>query len=286
MKTYNDVYLSTRRKLRDVAGGAHDLEARLIISHASGNSREQLLSRSKFYITDPDILKAIDDMVQRRLEGEPVAYLVGEWEFYGLPIYVNRDVLIPRVDTEVLAEMAIKLMKKRSGHTRLLDLCTGSGCVGLAIAATVPDCRVALADNSERAIAVCKSNMIKNNISRNVTPIVLNALESPPALLGTFDAIVCNPPYIPTGDISKLDKSVSKYEPVSALDGGEDGLDFFRAIASRWMDVLNKGGHILFECGFGQAQSVCKILEDSGYKEIITHLDTQRIERVIQATRI
>ena len=284
MKTYNDLYLSTRRKLRDVAGGAHDLEARLIISNASGKSREELLSHSKFFVTDPDVIEVVEAMVQRRLDGEPVAYLVGEWEFYGLPMYVNRDVLIPRVDTEVLAETAIKLMKKRSGHTRLLDLCTGSGCVGLAIAATVPDCRVALADNSERAIAVCKSNMIRNNITRNVTPIVLNALESPPALLGTFDAIVCNPPYIPTADIKKLDKSVSKYEPISALDGGEDGLDFFRAIASRWTILLNKGGNILFECGFGQAQSVCKILEENGYKDIVTHLDTLGIERVIQAT--
>ena len=286
MKTYNDIYLSTRRKLRDVAGGAHDLEARLIISNASGKSREELLSQSKFFVTDPDILEVIDDMVKRRLDGEPVAYLVGEWEFYGLPMNVNRDVLIPRVDTEVLAETAIKLMKLRSGHTRLLDLCTGTGCVGLAIAATVPDCRVALADNSERAIAVCKSNMIKNNISRNVTPIVLNALESPPALLGTFDAIVSNPPYIPTDDIKQLDKSVSKYEPVYALDGGPDGLDFFRAISSKWMGLLNKGGHMLFECGFGQAESVRKILEENGYKEIITHLDTQGIERVIQATRL
>ena len=284
MKTYNDIYLSTRRKLRDVAGGAHDLEARLIISNASGKSREELLSHSKFYVTDPDILEVIDAMVQRRLDGEPVAYLVGEWEFYGLPMYVNRDVLIPRVDTEVLAEIAIKLMKKRSGHTRLLDLCTGSGCVGLAIAATVPDCRVALADCSERAIAVCKSNMIRNNITRNVTPIILNALDSPPALLGTFDAIVCNPPYIPTEDIKKLDKSVSKYEPILALDGGADGLDFFRAIASKWTVLLNKSGYILFECGIGQAQSVCRILEENGYKDIVTHSDTLGIERVVQAT--
>ena len=284
MKTYNDIYLSTRRKLRDVAGGAYDLEARLIISHASGKTREELLSHSRFFVTDPEILNAVDDMVRRRLEGEPVAYLVGEWEFYGLPMYVNTDVLIPRVDTEVLAETAIKLMKKRSGHTRLLDLCTGTGCVGLAIAATVPDCRVALADSSERVIAVCKLNMIRNNISRNVTPIVLNALESPPALLGTFDAIVCNPPYIPTEDIKNLDKSVSKYEPHRALDGGEDGLDFFRAVTSKWTVLLNKGGHLLFECGIGQAESVREILRENGYKEIITHTDTQGIERVIQGT--
>ena len=284
MKTYNDIYLSTRRKLRDVAIGAHDLEARLIVSHACGKTRDELISHSKFFVTDPEILKAVDDMVERRLNGEPVAYLVGEWEFYGLPIYVNSDVLIPRDDTEVLAETAIKLMKKRSGHTRLLDLCTGTGCVGLAIAATVPDCRVVLADNSERAITVCKSNMIRNNITRNVTPIVLNALEPPPALLGTFDAIVCNPPYIPTDFIKELDKSVSKFEPLAALDGGQDGLDFFRAVASKWTHLLIKGGHMLFECGFGQADSVREILQENGYKDIIIHLDTQGIERVVQGT--
>ena len=284
MKTYNDIYLSTRRKLRDVAAGAHDLEARLIVSHASGKSREELISHSKFFVTDHDVLNALDDMVERRLGGEPVAYLVGEWEFYGLPINVNRDVLIPRVDTELLAETAIKLMKKHSGHTRLLDLCTGTGCVGLAIAATVPDCRVVLADNCERAIAVCKSNMLRNNITRNATPIILDALEPPPALLGTFDAIVCNPPYIPTEDIKTLDKSVSGFEPLSALDGGPDGLEFFRAITSKWTFLLSKGGHLLFECGYGQAQSVRVILEENGYKEIVTHVDTKGIDRVIQGT--
>jgi release factor glutamine methyltransferase len=267
-----------------VSHGAHDLEARLIVAHASGKTREELLNLSKYFVTDSAILNSVEDMVRRRIEGEPVAYLVGEWEFYGLPMYVNSDVLIPRMDTELLAEVAINIMKKRGGNTRLLDLCAGSGCVGLAIAANVPDCRVILADNSEKALAVCRANMIRNRISRNVTPIDVDALGPPPALFGTFDAIVCNPPYIPTDDIKDLDISVRNYEPLVALDGGADGLKFFRAIAANWTAALKRGGNMLFECGIGQKDAVYRILEDNGYKKIEVHRDTLNIERVIVGT--
>ena len=284
MTTFNELYLTTRRKLRDVSHGAHDLEARLIVAHAAGKTREELVNSSKFFVTDSAIINSVNDMVRRRIEGEPVAYLVGEWEFYGLPMYVNSDVLIPRVDTEVLAEAAINIMKKRGGNTRLLDLCAGSGCVGIAIAANVPDCRVILADNSEKALAVCRANMIRNHISRNVTPIDADALGSPPTLLGTFDAIVCNPPYIPTEDIKDLDVSVRNYEPMVALDGGADGLKFFRAIAANWTAMLKKGGNILFECGVGQKAAVCEILEENGFRKIEVHRDTLNIERVVVGT--
>ena len=281
MNTYNDIYLGARRRLRAAGVGMHDLEARLIVAHASGKTREELLSLSRFYVTDVSITRAVDEMVQRRLDGQPIAYIVGEWEFYGLPLYINETVLIPRNDTELLAEEAIKLMKRRGVQTRLLDLCAGSGCIGLAIAANVPDCRVVLADNSEHALAVCRANMLRNRLSRNVTAIAADALEPPPSLLGTFDAIVSNPPYIPTGELVDLDVSVRDYEPITALDGGPDGLYFFRAIVTNWPAMLKPGGYLALECGIGQAQAVREIMDDGGLSKIKTFTDTQGIERVI-----
>ena len=281
LKTYNDIYLSTRRRLHAAGIAAFDLEARLIVGHASSKSREELVSSSRFFVMDSAVIHAVDDMIERRLGGEPVAYIVGEWEFYGLPMIVSDAVLVPRVDTEVLADTAISLMKQRGGRTRLLDLCAGSGCVGIAVAANVPDCRVVLADNSPQAMAICRANMLKNRVSRNTTAIEIDALQIPPTLLGIFDAIVSNPPYIPTEEISGLYPSVRDYEPISALDGGPDGLDFFRFIAGNWHVLLRQGGHLAFECGMGQAGVVRVIMEDSGFRNIKTHADTLNIQRVI-----
>ena len=284
MNTYNDIYLNARRKLRTAGIEAHDLEARLIVAYASGKTREELLASSRLYVTDSAVTDAVDDMIKRRLSGEPAAYIVGEWEFYSLPITVNESVIIPRTDTELLADVAIKLMKRRGWQTRIIDLCAGSGCVGLAIAANVPSCRVVLADISENALAVCRTNMLRNNLSRQVTAIEVDVIDTPPALLGVFDAIVCNPPYIPTRELKDLEHSVRDFEPVLALDGGPDGLYVIRAIASNWPALLKPAGNIVLECGIGQAEAVREILEDSGFKDIKTCIDTLGIERVVMGT--
>ena len=273
--------MKARRSLRAAGIAAHDLEARLIVAHAAGKTREELLNSGRFYIADNEIVDAVDMMIERRLSGEPVAYIVKEWEFFGLPLTVDETVLIPRVDTELLAGEAIKLLKSRAGQTRALDLCTGSGAIGLAIAANVKNCRVVLADNSVRALAMCRTNMLRNRLSRSVTAIVADALETPPALLGAFDAIVANPPYIPTGELAGLDPSVRDYEPAEALDGGADGLDFFRAIVERWPALLKQGGFMALECGEGQAETVRVLLRDNGFHRITTHVDTLGIERVV-----
>jgi len=284
MNTYNDIYLDSRRRLRAAGVEAHDLEARLIVAHASGKTREELLTSSRLFVTDAVILRSVEEMIERRLGGEPVAYIVGEWEFYGMPLIVNESVLIPRIDTEILAEAAIKMMKRRGWQTRIIDLCAGSGCLGLAVAAHVPTCRVVLADISEQALAVCRANMLKNALSRQVTAIEVDVMETPPALLGVFDAIVCNPPYIPTRDLVNLDPSVRDYEPILALDGGPDGLYVIRAIASNWASMLKPAGNLALECGIGQAAAVCEIMEDSGFREIKTLVDSLGIDRVVVGT--
>jgi len=281
MNTYNDIYLDSRRKLRAAGVEAHDLEARLIVAHAAGKTKEELLTSSRLYVTDPAIQRLVDEMIERRLGGEPVAYIVGEWEFYGIPIIVNESVLIPRIDTELLADVAIRMIKKRGWQTRLIDLCTGSGCVGLAVASHAPNCRVVLADVSEHALAVCRANMLRNTLSRHVTAIEVDVIETPPALLGMFDAIVSNPPYIPTRELKTLDRSVRDYEPILALDGGPDGLYVIRAIAANWSAMLKPSGILALECGIGQAEAVREIMEDSGFKEIKAYKDTLGIDRVV-----
>lgn len=284
MDTYNDIFLRARRKLRGAGVEAFDLEARLIVAHASGRTREDLLRSSRLFVPDSAISRAADEMIDRRLAGEPVAYIVGEWEFFSLPVIVNDSVLIPRTDTEVLAAETIKLLRQLGRQTRILDLCAGSGCVGLAVAANVPSCRIVLADSSDKALAVCRANMLRNNLSRNMTAIEADVLDQPPALLGSFDAIVSNPPYIPTADLIALDPSVRDYEPVLSLDGGPDGLYFFRAIVTNWTMLLKQDGFLSLECGAGQAPMLREIMRDGGLRDLRTFTDTLGIERVVIGT--
>jgi len=283
METYNDVYLRIRKRLKQAGIESPEFEAKLIVAHGANRTREQLLAMSKIFASDTKIKKTIEQSVERRLKGEPLAYVLGEWEFYGIPINVNPNVLIPRIDTEVLAREAINLLSRKVWQTRMLDMCAGSGCIGLAVAANVPGCRIVMADISESALAVCRSNMLANNLSRHITAIEADALKSPPSLLGAFDVIVSNPPYIPTAEIQTLDRSVKDYEPIEALDGGEEGLDYFYSITEKWRKLLKPGGNLAFECGVGQASSVRYIMKQNGFKDIKIFKDTLGIERVLTA---
>jgi len=281
VETYNDIYLRVRKTLKHAGIESCEFEARFIVSICANRSREELLAIGMVYATDPKIKQRIEESLKRRLSGEPLAYVLGEWEFYGIPVKVNEHVLIPRTDTEVLAKEAINLLKRKVWQTRLLDLCTGSGCIGLAIAANVPNCRLVLIDSSEQALSVCRANMLKLNLSRNITAMDADVLKKPPAILGEFDVIVSNPPYIPRGDIESLDTSVKDYEPIMALDGGEDGLDYYRAIAENWSKLLKTGGHLALECGINQSAAVRYILKQNGFGDVKTYKDTLGIERVI-----
>ena len=279
--TYNDLYLDTRQKLRAAGIEAAQLEARELVCCAAGKSRDQFYRDMALYASD-QVVEKLAELLARRLAGEPVAYLIGEWEFYGLSLDITPDVLIPRMDTEVLAERAILLARAAGEGARVLDLCAGSGCVGLAVAANVPGCRVVLADLSEAALQVCKRNVRRNDLNARVTCVQANALAKPDPTLWDFDVIACNPPYIPSGDIAGLDVCVRDYEPRSALDGGADGLDFYRAIAEHWGKALRLGGSLVFEVGIGQAPDVEQILAANGFEQIQTTQDTQGIWRVVE----
>ena len=279
--TYNNLYLDVRQRLLEAGVENAQLEARELVCAASGKSREQYYRDMALYASDA-MEEKLDQLVQRRIAGEPVAYIIGEWEFYGLTLTVNQDVLIPRMDTEVLAERAILLARAAGEGARVLELCAGSGCVGLAVATNVPQCRVVLADLSEAALKICKQNIRRCDLNARVTCVQADALQPPDGALWDFDVIACNPPYIPTGDLAGLDPSVRDFEPRSALDGGPDGLDFYRAVASQWGPALRLGGSLLFEVGIGQAPDVENLMTEHGFTGIQSSQDTQGIWRVVE----
>lgn len=280
--TYNDLYLDVRRQLRESGVEASTLEARELVCFGTGKSREELARDSRLYAS-PEREAQVRRLVERRMAGEPVAYLIGEWEFYGLPLDISRDVLIPRADTEVLAEQAIAYIQTL-GECRVLDLCAGSGCVGLAIASQCPQARVALGEIDDSALKICRQNIRRNNLSARVSPIQMDAREKPARSLGEFHCIVSNPPYIPSGDIAGLEVSVRDYEPHMALDGGADGLDFYRVITQQWKDTLVPGGRLYFEVGVGQADPVLRLMRSQGFGDLQIIKDHHKIPRVVLGT--
>ena len=283
VKTYSQLYLDCRRALRTQEAD-HDATfiARQFLCHFSGRPFEKLLGDLNLYVGD-DLCEAMEDATRRYLQGEPLAYILGEWEFYGMDLYVTPSVLIPRDDTCAVVQLAINQALFLPEGPRLLDLCTGSGCIGLALASRIKDARVTLADLSKDAMAVARKNIARHKLSGRVSVVQLNALETPPAFLGKFDMIVSNPPYITGEEMKELDHSVVDYEPHMALFGGEDGLDFYRAIAKNYRAALKPGGYLAFEYGDTQADDVCRILEENGYQIVERTKDFNDRERAVLA---
>jgi release factor glutamine methyltransferase len=279
-KTYNDHYIRARKALKAAGVSSYSLEARILVAHAAGKPMDKFMAGLNLYTGD-EMEKTVDNLIAQRLSGEPVAYITGEWEFYGLPFLVDRSVLIPRVDTEVLVDTVLNYARASRPDARILDLCAGSGCIGCALARNLPKSRVVLGDVSMEAVSICRRNVLLNNLSPRVTSIDLDAREDPPMLVGSFDIIVSNPPYIPSGEIDGLDVSVRDYEPHLALDGGNDGLDFYRIIIEKWTPILRPGGYLFFEVGQGQADEVSKLLRLGGFKNVTAYKDTLDIDRVI-----
>ena len=281
-RRYSELYISLRNALSGAGVEAADVEARLIAATASGKTTAQLLRDLTLYDID-EVERRAGDMLSRRLAGEPVAYITGVWEFRGLPMEVSPEVLIPRIDTEVLAEEAIRHLTRTRRDARVLDLCSGTGCVGLAIADALPQSRVVLADISAEAMEISRRNAARNRLAGRVSYMLCDATEPPPVMSGTFDVIVSNPPYIPTIDILTLDPSVRDYEPIWALDGGADGLDFYRAILKNWLGALRQGGAVFFEVGEEQAGPVKDLMRMAGLHDAVSVKDTRGTERVVKA---
>ena len=284
VKKYADLYLDARQTLIDAGEIPREagVLARQLLAFVSGKSHAQLIADSEKYAQD-DVIDAMNAAVKRLAAGEPMAYVMGEWDFYGLTLTVTPDVLIPRDDTVALAETAINQALFLEEKPRILDLCTGSGCIGLAIASRVKDAKVTLADLSREALAVAKKNVTNHKMTGRVSCIQVDALKEPPAFLGQFDMIVSNPPYITTDEMKELERSVSEYEPHLALWGGEDGLVFYRAITNNFRKCLKPGGYLCYEFGDTQADDVCRILTEAGFTVLQRVRDYNDRERAVIA---
>ena len=287
MKTYNDIYIEAKKILKAAAGegtpeelnATASTEARLLMAFAAEKTVSEFVRDIRLYTTADYEARAME-LIKRRADGEPAAYITGGWEFFGLPMIITPDVLIPRIDTEVIAQAAIDLVGAVE-KPRVLDLCTGSGCIGTAIAANVPNARLVLADKSAAALKVARQNTLINKVSSRSICLEADALAGPGPMLSGFDLLVSNPPYIPAGDIPGLDASVREFEPMMALDGGDDGLIFYRAICEKWQPAIKTGGWLVFECGIGQSDDIRSIGEAAGLEWVESIKDTLDIERAI-----
>lgn len=280
MKTYNDLYITTRNSLRAAGVEACQLEAKLIVSTAAEKTIDKMLRDLNLFSSDK-VEKKTEELLKRRLDGEPVAYITGKWEFYGLPMIVTPDVLIPRMDTEVLVDAVKEILVGVKMDARILDLCCGSGCIACAIGHELPATKITGVDISAAALEVCRKNISINRMNSRISCIQADALSSPPMSLGNYDVIVSNPPYIASSEISTLDKSVKDYEPMWALDGGADGLKFYKAILKYWKSLIKPGGALVFEVGEGQAEQVSDLIMSAGFKSTYYKSDTLGIRRAV-----
>lgn len=257
-----------------ILGNDKKTEAELIVMHCVGaNTKTELYDGRRLEV---EIFKRCKKYAENRLTGAPLQYILGVTCFYGMEFKTDTRALIPRFDTEILAEQAIKTVNKKERPT-VLDLCTGSGCIGIAVKKNC-DCEVYASDISEEAITLAKENADYNGVEINFKSGSLFA----PFKKDKFDIIVCNPPYIPSSDINGLDSEVKDYEPRLALDGGVDGLNFYRDICVQAKKHLKKGGYLLLEVGINQADDVVKMLD--GYEvEVIKDYNNPPVDRVISA---
>ena len=283
VKKYGDLYLQCRRALLQTEDAqTAGLMARNLVAYYSGKRQEEVLRDRDLYAGEETCAK-VESATERLLRGEPLPYVLGEWEFYGLTLQVNPSVLIPRDDTCAVVGLAVNQAIFLPADPRILDLCTGSGCIGLALASRIKDARVTLADISKEALAVAKKNIASNKFSSRVSCVQADALSAAPAFLGKFDMIVSNPPYITGPEMAELPYSVKNFEPYLALYGGRDGLDFYRSIAANYSKALKPGGFLALEFGMGQGDDVCRILTENGYTILERTKDFNDRERAVLA---
>ncbi len=283
VKSLSQLYSDTRRALLPSEGADRaGMLARELLRFVTGKTTAQILADLNFYASGEQCDR-IEACTARLLQGEPLAYILGEWEFYGLPLYVDRRVLIPRDDTCAVTDLAIQQALFLGQNPRILDLCTGSGCIGLAIASRVPDAKLTLADISKDALAVAKKNAARNRLSPRVSAVQADAAGEPPSYLGKFDMIVSNPPYVTGPEMGELPVSVRDFEPHLALNGGPDGLDFYRSILRHYSASLKPGGYMCFEFGMGQGDAVCDLLRRFEYEILERSRDYAGRERAVIA---
>ena len=269
MVKLRDAYKKAQEILKE--NGIEDFkpDAFFLIEGIFKVKRAELLSDKEVDFT------VLEKALERRIKGEPCAYITGETEFMGLPFKVNKNVLIPRQDTENLIELLLERTKKGA---KVLDLCTGSGCIGISLKKYIENSSVTMVDVSDEAIKVAKENAQLNNAE---VKIIKDDVLKPSFEYEKYDLIVSNPPYIEKEVVETLEKTVKDFEPRLALDGGKDGLVFYRKIAKDFKKYLKTNGRIAFEIGYNQGDTVFKILEENQYKNIEVIKDYNNNNRIV-----
>lgn len=260
-------------------------EARIILQYATGLTQTELITKSKELMDEDDFIE-YEKRIHDRLTGTPLQYILGMQEFMGLPIRVNPSVLIPRLDTEIVVEEAIKIIKEKGwAHPDVLDLCTGSGAIGVTVAVKVPEAIVTMTDISEEALRTAAGNASLNEVNRQCVFLLGDMFKALPTDR-EYDMIISNPPYVRTADIDDLSIEVRDHEPKSALDGGKDGLDFYRVIAKDASMHLRSGGVMVLEIGADQAGSVKRLLmKNKAWENVRKIQDMAGLDRAIIAER-
>lgn len=274
----SDFRLEIKKSLEPVSKEEADFEADCILADLLGCSNSTLRLHFSDEIDETIIEKAMQ-AVAKRLENEPLQYILGKWEFYSMEFYVGQGVLIPRPETELLVDIAVSFLKEKKNPV-CYDLCSGSGCIGISVAKELPDTTVYMLEKSDAAFEYLKKNVVLNSAVGCVPK--LGDLFGGAVFEKAADMIISNPPYIKSSVIGELQAEVQK-EPHMALDGGEDGLAFYRAIAAGWLGTLKKGGMLAVEIGEEQSEDVKKIFEPY-FKEVKAVKDYYGNDRVVACT--
>lgn len=282
--TLRGLYRLGKKRLAALPGGEDNspMEAAFLFEKALGLTRKELLLRGQ-EPAEEEGAAAFLGLVERRLAGEPLQYLLGEWEFYGLPFVVGPGVLIPRPETELLVDRALE-GAKNCPSPALLDLCSGSGCVPVALGKKLPGAKIWGVELSPDALGYFRRN-IQRNRAENVFAVAGDVFAMPEEATGRrYRVITANPPYVPRGELVSLQAEVRR-EPALALDGGEDGLDFYRRLPVLCFPLLEPGGLLVFEIGEGQGQAVAGLLREAGYEDIRVSRDLSGLERQAEGRR-
>ena len=272
---YQELYRMGKDRLTEAKIPEAELDARLLLEEVCGTDRNDLLVHGDKEIP-PEQCDRYVEYIQRRQKREPLQQITGYQEFMGLRFKVTPDVLIPRQDTEILVE---EVMRYLHDGMHILDMCTGSGCILLSLLKYSNDCEGTGCDISEKALKVAEENA--EMLSLNASFVQSNLFEN---ISGKYEFIVSNPPYIPTGVIPTLMEEVRDHEPVSALDGREDGLYFYREIVEKAGEYLYPGGMLFFEIGYDQAEKVSSLMRQAGYQEVTVCKDLAGLDRVVYGT--
>lgn len=265
----------TRNKLLKI-NASH--EAKLIMQSVMNISLEELIINNGLKLNQDQVDKLIYLLAQR-LCGKPLQYILGRWSFMGIPMAVAKNVLIPRPETELLVEHAIEYCEKNN-YNDILDLCTGSGCIAISMAHFL-DVSVVASDISPYALSLANQNVLENQLQDKIKVVESDMFSN---INQTFDLIISNPPYIISDEIPTLMDEVKNNEPLLALDGGKDGLDFYWIIAADASKYLNPNGSVILEVGDKQSKSVAQLLDAAGFSEIEIFKDYSGIERIVKGT--